>query len=620
MNIQDLIEDLIVELSYQSLTGIPDLKDKESIRFIYEYFSERGLSEVGQELINNLLFEEDNEKKFRNPRLNQQVQYKDDEGNDKEGLIGNLLRLQKDQPGREAAERALSGLSDEERQALNKELGGEGGGGQQPDQQSGGEDQSQPETGKSLNPKTKSGQAFTKQLSPTDPEYTGPKKKTKTKASAEKKEKLKEKFSKKSEVADGLIQDSGRELPNGTKVRDIIDEDGNVVEVNTTEGRKKAATVIRKKLASLEDKIIEAIENFGEGVIEVKKWLGEVGEMSALAQILEEDVEAYLLTDSERKNDIVFIKKNGDESTLDTGYLSVKTTLQGEQVNKLGANCKADLEKLAEGAKPDYETSVNGKSFNLKPTNVLGSVIDIKSAFFAKFSLRDGVEKIGKDNLTKVNEETHKNVNPDDIIEIDGIKYFKGQSTYLKNIPVTEEDINDFFDNEVEKYLTNLSKPEKGKPNQVTDPNDLEQTKEYLREMFLSDFNRKKEKGESYTLYNMHDTMYYVIGNVTSDSEMPVEATTDTMAIEFGGKNINPNVSVIKKEDSNKDIQEQLDKNKTIIDERERLINLATGCLNIRSRTRAIGNPRRMDGIDNISPLAKKPTEKRTPISEHVKS
>ena len=369
----------------------------------------------------------------------------------------------------------------------------------------------------------------------------------------------------------------------------------------------------------MESKIKEAIDNFGE-TVEVKKWLVEVGEMSALAQILEQDVEAYLLTDSERKNDIVFVKPNGEEGALDTGFLSVKTTLKGEQVNKLGANCKADLEKLSEGAKPIFESTVNGKTFNLKPTNVLGSVIDIKSGLFAKFSIRDGVEKTKEGKLTKVNAEKHPNVSSEDTIDIDGVTYFKDQSSYLKNTSVSEEEINEFFDKEADKFLTNLSKPKKGETNQITDADEGTQTKEYLREMFLADFKRKQAEGKPYSLYDMHETMYHVIGKTASESEMPIEATTDTMAIEFAKSNINPTVSVIKKEDANADINAQLEKNKAITDERERIADLATGCLNIRSRTRAIGNPMRYDGIDNISPIAKKPTEKRTPIAEYVKS
>jgi hypothetical protein len=179
MNIQDLIEDLLSELSYQSPTGVPDLKDRKTIGQIYEFFNSNGLGEVGQQFINNLLSEAPNqplsqEKKFKNPQLNKVVQYKDNEGKDKEGLVGNLLRLGTDQPGREAAERALSGLSDEERENLNKELGDEGGGGEDtPQPTSQGGDQQQTQQGTALNPDTEAGKSFTDQLSPSDVAYTG---------------------------------------------------------------------------------------------------------------------------------------------------------------------------------------------------------------------------------------------------------------------------------------------------------------------------------------------------------------------------------------------------------------------------------------------------------------
>jgi hypothetical protein len=185
MNIQDLIEDLLSELSYQSPTGVPDLKDRKTIGQIYEYFNSKGLGEVGQELINNLLSEAPKkepaqEKTFKNPKLNQIVKYKDNNKQDAEGLLGNLLRLKTDQPGRKAAERALGNISDEEREDLNKELGGEGGGGEDtPQPTSQGGDQPQTQQGLALNPDTEAGKSFTDQLSPSDVAYTGPSKESK---------------------------------------------------------------------------------------------------------------------------------------------------------------------------------------------------------------------------------------------------------------------------------------------------------------------------------------------------------------------------------------------------------------------------------------------------------
>ena len=629
MNKQAIIEELIDDLCLLSNDGLPDMKSSEALSYISEFFTMRGMSEVGMNLIQHLT-EAD---QFPNPALNKVISYKTVNGEDAQGKVGNLIRRPKEEDAHQKAIAALGGEgSDTYNQAMG-DLGGEGqpAAAQQeqppaPEEQpvaAAGEEQPAPAPAPAIpifDPNTPGGMDYLKGLPDSDPakpeELKGEKEAT---TKEDKKTKLKEKFSKKSEITENMVTDSGRTLPNGTRVRDILDESGTPIEVNNSEGRKKAAEVIRTRLNGLESKIKEAIDNFGE-TVEVKKWLGEVGEMSALAQILEQDVEAYLLTDSERKNDIVFVKPNGEEGALDTGFLSVKTTLKGEQVNKLGANCKADLEKLSEGAKPIFESTVNGKTFNLKPTNVLGSVIDIKSGLFAKFSIRDGVEKTKEGKLTKVNAEKHPNVSSEDTIDIDGVTYFKDQSSYLKNTSVSEEEINEFFDKEADKFLTNLSKPKKGETNQITDADEGTQTKEYLREMFLADFKRKQAEGKPYSLYDMHETMYHVIGKTASESEMPIEATTDTMAIEFAKSNINPTVSVIKKEDANADINAQLEKNKAITDERERVNDLATGCLNIRSRTRAIGNPMRYDGIDNISPIAKKPTEKRTPIAEYVKS
>ena len=621
MNKQSIIEELIDDLCLLTNDGLPDLKSSEALSYISEFFTMRGMGEIGNDLIQNLT-EAD---QFKNPALNKVIQYKTVNGEDAEGKVGNLLRRPKEEDAHQKALKALGGEGSDTYKKAMDDLGGENQPGrdiEKEKQQSAEQPAAQPEQPKpnAFDPNTSGGLDYIKGLPDNDAAKPEKFKKSEEPLSKEeKKAQLKEKFSKKSEITENMVSDEGRSLPNGTRVRDILDESGTPIQVNTPEGRKKAAEIIRARLSGLDSKIKEAVKNFGE-TVEVKKWLGEVGEMSALSQILEEDVEAYLLTDSERKNDIVFIKPSGEEGSLDTGYLSVKTTLQGEQVNKLGANCKADLDKLSESAKPVFETTINGKSFNLKPTNVLGSIIDIKSGFFAKFSLRDGVEKTSQGKLTKVNPETHPDVKDEDTIDIDGVKYFKDQSSYLKNTTVTDSDISDFFDKEVDKYLTNLSKPKKGETNQIQDAEDAKQTKEFLKEMFLADYARKKAEGKPYSLYDMHETMYYVIGKTASEAEMPIEATTDTMAIEFSQNNINPNVSVIKKEDANEDIKAQLDKNKSIADERERTTDLATGCLNIRSRTRAIGSPMRYDGIDNISPIAKKPTEKRTPIAEYVKS
>lgn len=122
MKFEEFLEEVLLELSVRVNEGIPNLKNPKHIQILSEIFDELELYEIKNEVISNLLNEEDT---FRNPILNRTVTYKDKDNNEKEGLVGNLLRLKKDTPGRDAAERVLSRVSDEDRKEINKELGGD---------------------------------------------------------------------------------------------------------------------------------------------------------------------------------------------------------------------------------------------------------------------------------------------------------------------------------------------------------------------------------------------------------------------------------------------------------------------------------------------------------------
>jgi len=119
----EFIQELISELAYRSNEGYPILSKTEHIFILSEILDEWGFGEIKNELIENLI---EAEKKYKSPALNKVVKYTDKNGNDKEGLVGSLLRLAKDQPGREAAEKALPPEGSPERDAINNELGGEG--------------------------------------------------------------------------------------------------------------------------------------------------------------------------------------------------------------------------------------------------------------------------------------------------------------------------------------------------------------------------------------------------------------------------------------------------------------------------------------------------------------
>lgn len=125
MEKNEFLLELLHELSYRSDEGYPILSKQSHIYLISEILDEWGYGEIKNELIQNLT-EAGEGKKYSSPALNKVVKYKDRDGNDKEGLVGSLLRLAKDQPGREAAERALPAEGTPEREKINNELGGEG--------------------------------------------------------------------------------------------------------------------------------------------------------------------------------------------------------------------------------------------------------------------------------------------------------------------------------------------------------------------------------------------------------------------------------------------------------------------------------------------------------------
>jgi len=108
--------------------------------------NEMGLSHIKDTLVENLLTEkgktpqkiEEADKTFTNPILNKKVTYKNDKGEDKEGIVGNLLRQPKESPGRKAAEAMLPPEGSPERETMNQELGGENQPGKDEDPKAGG--------------------------------------------------------------------------------------------------------------------------------------------------------------------------------------------------------------------------------------------------------------------------------------------------------------------------------------------------------------------------------------------------------------------------------------------------------------------------------------------------
>jgi hypothetical protein len=136
MNISEIINDIVLEWSYRVNDGMPNPFNEQHITVLCEVLDDMGLQSVKYELIDNITqLSEADDKRFRTPELNKVITYKNKKGVAKQGVVGNLLRLAADQPGRKAAERLLPPEGSAERDAINRDLGSERQGGSTTPQQ-----------------------------------------------------------------------------------------------------------------------------------------------------------------------------------------------------------------------------------------------------------------------------------------------------------------------------------------------------------------------------------------------------------------------------------------------------------------------------------------------------
>jgi hypothetical protein len=135
MNLSELINEILSEWAYRCDDGMPNPKNPIHLKELGIVLSEMGLSHIKGPLVENLLtekgktpddIEEADSKQFANPILNKSIKYKNAKGEDADGIVGNLLRLPAEHPGRVAAEKMLPTDGSPERDKINQDLGGEG--------------------------------------------------------------------------------------------------------------------------------------------------------------------------------------------------------------------------------------------------------------------------------------------------------------------------------------------------------------------------------------------------------------------------------------------------------------------------------------------------------------
>ena len=92
-HISEIIEDILVEWAYRVHDGMPNPKNAQHIQQLRESMEDLNLpNNVIYQVIQNLINEEEN------PILKKTIKYKTDDGEDKEGTIGGILKQGEDHP------------------------------------------------------------------------------------------------------------------------------------------------------------------------------------------------------------------------------------------------------------------------------------------------------------------------------------------------------------------------------------------------------------------------------------------------------------------------------------------------------------------------------------------
>lgn len=244
----------------------------------------------------------------------------------------------------------------------------------------------------------------------------------------------------------------------GVLARQIIDpETKKPVDVTSTAGRKRALKVIDEQLQRIDPQLKEILGKItnkesteGQNVF---KWLGNVGELHTLREILQGGAPAYLLPDSNPDNDIVIVRSNGKNRDVTISEISVKSST-GDISGGRGANARKSLHNSVAGK----EMVIDGQPYNAV------DVVDSSMATYIEFTqfFTDGFFTGRQRNIEVPNEDLKKF--DSELLQkaitasksTDKVERKGAQTLFLQSRKITNDDIATF-----EQHLGTLNlKPE----------------------------------------------------------------------------------------------------------------------------------------------------------------
>ena len=432
-------------------------------------------------------------------------------------------------------------------------------------------------------------------------------------------------FLQSSEISQGLFHaDYGKVTePSGksVEVRQLVDESGSVVDVTTPDGVKRANQLLQRRLEKMRPQIIQAAQLLSddkqlsafrkahEGVKKehIQKWVGEIGEIKSLQELLANGARAYMLTASAPKNDLVAFV--GDmERGLKMAFYSVKSTKEGEEPNQLGANVRKDmLSFLNDVDEPEIDVTVGDKSYKVDSRDYMNLTMSMKNALMNMISIggvgRDGIDVSTYDKTDffpgyeKVLQKLKGNRTG-----------FKRQSDFLKYRKVTAQDIEKTFSNpNIDKKVISLYK------KYAIPVNDYGATKELLKQQLLTRASSKPMNGE--------ELSSWLEGNfaeVMDKTKAVARPTADLIAFHMNtetGYN-ESSIGIITAEDAKDEYQKRYG-DLSVLDG----LGQVKKVIGLSQRTRGVGKVKDgtgyIDGINNSVPTVKL-IHREQGISEYI--
>jgi hypothetical protein len=202
------------------------------------------------------------------------------------------------------------------------------------------------------------------------------------------------------DVVDGIFAEASKISigPDKTEtaVRQIIDEKGNVIDVSTEKGREKAVEILNARIQQFTDDgtIKMVCERLGQklesgDVTRLRKWLGNLGEICALRDMLAAGIESYLLQDSNPKNDIVSVidcGKYGKPTGIRLVSMSTKSS-KGKKIGHTASNSQVYIADTVSGKRYQLRYGEGGRGVRtFKAQNVVNALFSMQTAAYRELT------------------------------------------------------------------------------------------------------------------------------------------------------------------------------------------------------------------------------------------